>query len=68
MALSIRNQIEATVTGILRGPVLSEVDVETTVGLMAAVVTTRAVDDLELRVGERVLLRIDAMAVAVDKP
>ena len=42
-ALSIRNQLAGTVQSIVRGPVVSEVIVETAAGLLASVITTRSV-------------------------
>lgn len=39
-ALSIRNQLAGTVRQIVRGPVVSEVIVETAAGLLASVITT----------------------------
>ncbi|NTU59542.1 MAG: TOBE domain-containing protein [Deltaproteobacteria bacterium] len=68
MAVSIRNRIEGTVTGIIRGNVLSEVDAETLAGLVASVITTRAVDEMSLKVGDKVLLLVEATDVNLDKP
>jgi molybdopterin-binding protein len=67
MAVSIRNRIEGTVTSILRGNVLTEVDAETLAGLVASVITTRAVDEMRLKVGDKVLLLVDATSVTIEK-
>ena len=68
MAVSIRNRIEGTVTGIIRGNVLTEVDAETLAGFVASVITTRAVDELSLKVGDRVHLLVEATSVTLEKP
>jgi molybdopterin-binding protein len=47
--LSIRNQLSGTVRGIVRGPVVSEVVVETAAGALASVITTRSGRDMKLK-------------------
>jgi molybdopterin-binding protein len=43
------------VKGIVAGPVLSKVDVETPVGIVTSVVTSRSLSDLDLKIGSEVL-------------
>jgi molybdopterin-binding protein len=53
MQQSIRNEIPGTVKEIISDKVLSEIIVETRIGEMAAVITTRSVQDMGLKVGEQ---------------
>ncbi|QVN13444.1 TOBE domain-containing protein [Burkholderia sp. LAS2] len=50
-AINVRNQFKGKVKEIIRGSVVSEVDVETPFGIVTSVITTRSVDELELKVG-----------------
>lgn len=43
------------VKGLVAGPVLSEVDVETPAGIVTSVVTSRSLSDLDLKIGSEVL-------------
>lgn len=54
-AINARNQLRGTVREIIRGPVVSEVDVETAAGIVTSVVTTRSIDALRLEVGSQVV-------------
>ena len=47
-AINVRNQFKGKVREIIRGDVVSEVDVETPWGVVTSVITTRSVDDLGL--------------------
>ncbi|MDC6131491.1 TOBE domain-containing protein, partial [Burkholderia gladioli] len=51
IAINVRNQFKGKVKEIIRGPVVSEVDVDTPFGIVTSVITTRSVDELELKVG-----------------
>ena len=55
VAINARNQIKGKIKEIVPGPVVSEVDVETPVGIITSVITTRSIRDLELQVGSEVL-------------
>ena len=55
MKTSARNQFAGKIVEIIRGPVLSEVDVETAAGIITSVVTTRSLDHLGLELGGEVL-------------
>jgi len=54
MEQSIRNEIPGTVKEIISDKVLSEVIVETAIGDVAAIITTRSVQDMGLKVGDKV--------------
>ncbi len=49
---SIRNEIPGTVKEIISDKVLSEIIVETRIGEIASVITTRSVQDMGLKVGD----------------
>jgi len=62
-AINARNQFKGKVIEIIRGPVLSEVDVKTAAGLVTSVVTTRSIDSLGIEVGTEVLTVFKATEV-----
>jgi sulfonate transport system ATP-binding protein len=66
-AINARNQFSGTVVEIIRGPVLSEVDVETAAGIVTSVITTRSIDSLDLRVGAEVLTVFKSTEVMIAK-
>ena len=66
-AINARNQFAGTVVEIIRGPVLSEVDVETAAGIVTSVITTRSIDSLDLRVGAEVLTIFKSTEVMIAK-
>ena len=65
MEQSIRNEIPGTVKEIISDKVLSEVIVETAVGDVPAIITTRSVHDMALKVGDRVAALVKATNVSV---
>ena len=65
MEQSIRNEIAGTVKEIISDKVLSEIIVETAIGEMAAVITTRSVIDMRLKVGDPVAALVKATNVSV---
>ena len=65
MEQSIRNEIPGTVKEIISDKVLSEVIIETAVGAVAAIITTRSVQDMGLKVGDKVAALIKATYVSV---
>ena len=54
-AINVRNQFKGKVREIIRGDVVSEVDVETPWGIVTSVITTRSVDELQLQPGSEVV-------------
>jgi molybdopterin-binding protein len=65
MEQSIRNEIPGTVKEIISDKVLSEIIVETRIGEMAAVITTRSVQDMGLKVGDRVAALVKSTNVSL---
>jgi len=66
-AINARNQFKGTVREIIRGPVLSEVDVETAAGVVTSVITTRSIDSLNIKVGDPVLTVFKATEVILGR-
>jgi molybdopterin-binding protein len=64
---SIRNRISGTVREITSEQVLSEVVIDTAIGPVAAVITTRSVRELQLKVGDSVSALIKATNVSIEK-
>jgi molybdopterin-binding protein len=65
---SIRNEIPGTVKEIISDKVLIEIIVETRIGEMAAVITTRSVQEMGLKVGDRVAALVKATDVSLRRP
>jgi molybdopterin-binding protein len=55
MEQSIRNQLPDKIKSIVSDKVLSEVIVETSIGDVASVITTRSVEEMKLKAGDEVL-------------
>jgi molybdopterin-binding protein len=68
MELSLRNQLRGNVVEVVRGDVVSEVDIETSAGRVSAIVTTRSIDRMKLKVGDPVLALVKATEVGIEKP
>lgn len=66
-AINVRNQFRGRIKEIVIGPVVSEVDVETPVGIVTSVITTRSINELNLQVGTEVLALIKATEVSIAK-
>ncbi|MFL6656539.1 MAG: molybdopterin-binding protein [Massilia sp.] len=65
--INVRNQFRGVVKEIILGPVVSEVDVQTANGIVTSVITTRSIQDLELKVGSEVIALIKATDVSIAK-
>lgn len=65
MEQSIRNQLPGTIKSIVFDKVLSEVIVETGIGEVASVITTRSVTEMELRPGDAVYVLVKATNVSL---
>jgi molybdopterin-binding protein len=65
MEQSIRNEIPGTVKEITSDKVLSEIIVETAIGDVAAIITTRSVQNMGLKIGDRVAALVKATNVSV---
>ena len=66
-ALNVRNQFRGTVKTIITGPVVSEVDIETPAGIVTSVITTRSVDELQLKPGSEVVALVKSTEVSIAK-
>lgn len=66
-AINVRNQFRGRIIEIIRGDVVSEVDIETGIGVVTSVITTRSVVELDLKVGTEVLALVKATEVSVAK-
>ena len=65
--LSIRNRLAGTVQEIVRGPVVSEVVVNTAAGTLASIITSRSVKDLKLKRGDHVFVMVKATEASIQK-
>lgn len=65
MEESIRNQLPGTIKSIVEGSVLSEILIETAIGEVASVITTRSVQEMNLQIGDRVFALVKATNVSV---
>jgi molybdopterin-binding protein len=66
-AINVRNQFKGQVKEILRGDVVSEVDVQTPWGVVTSIITTRSVDELQLKVGSDVVALVKSTEVSIAK-
>jgi molybdopterin-binding protein len=64
-AINVRNQFRGKVKEIIRGDVVSEVDVQTSSGIVTSVITTRSVDELGLRPGSEVVALVKSTEVSI---
>jgi len=65
MDQSIRNEIPGTVKEIISDKVLSEIIMQTEIGELAAVITTRSVKEMGLKAGDKVAALVKATNVSV---
>jgi molybdopterin-binding protein len=65
--INVRNQFRGVIKEIISGPVVSEVDVQTANGIVTSVITTRSIQDLDLKVGSEVIALIKATDVSIAK-
>ena len=66
-SINPRNQFRGAVAAINLGSVISEVEVQTATGIVTSLVSTRAVKELELRIGTEVIAFVKATDVALAK-
>lgn len=66
-AVNVRNQFKGNIKEIIRGDVLSEIDVQTPWGVVTSVITTRSVDELGLKVGSEVVALVKSTEVSIAK-
>jgi len=65
MEQSIRNQLPGTIKSIVSDKVFSEVIVETGIGEVASIITTRSVRDMQLQTSDEVFALIKATNVSL---
>ena len=65
MEESIRNQLPGTVKSIVSDKVLSEVIVDTSIGEIASIITTRSVQEMKLKSGDKVFALVKATNVSL---
>jgi molybdopterin-binding protein len=65
MEESIRNQLPGTVKSIMSDKVLSEVIVETSIGDIASIITTRSVEEMKIMPGDKVFALVKATNVSL---
>jgi molybdopterin-binding protein len=65
MEQSIRNQLPGTVKGIVSDQVLSEVIVDTSIGEIASIITTRSLQEMNLKPGDKVFALVKATNVSL---
>lgn len=66
-SINVRNQLKGTIQEIIKGDVVSEVDVVTASGIFTSVITTRSVEELKLEVGSQVIVLIKSTDVSLAK-
>ena len=64
-AINVRNQFKGKVREIVRGDVVSEVEVDTPSGIVTSVITTRSVDELKLKPGVDVVAFVKSTEVSI---
>ncbi len=67
MKTSVRNRLEGTIVAITRGEAVSEIDIETAAGTMSSIITSRSLDEMEIKVGDKVAAAVKATSVFVEK-
>ena len=67
IAVNVRNQLRGIIKAVVWGDVVSEIEVETSAGIVTSVITTRSIKELKLQVGSEVLALIKATDVSIAK-
>lgn len=67
LAVNVRNQLRGRVKAIVWGDVVSEVEVETSSGIVTSVIITRSIKELALDIGSEVLALVKATDVSIAK-
>ena len=57
-AVSLQNQIKGQISRINQGDLLSKIEVNTSIGIVKSIITSNAVQQLELKEGEEVIAMI----------
>lgn len=67
MQISARNQLNAKITNLKKGPVSTEVTLDVNGQTMVSVITTGSADSLDLNVGDNVIAMVKATSVMIMK-
>jgi molybdopterin-binding protein len=67
-AINARNQIKGVIKHIHLGDIVSEVELDTPVGVVTSVITTSSLRSLGLQVGDGAVAVVKATEVALAKP
>ena len=65
MEESIRNRLPGNVKSIVSDKVISEVIVETSIGEIASIITTRSVNEMKIMPGDKVFALVKATNVSL---
>lgn len=66
-SVNVRNQFKGIIQEIVIGTVVSEVNVETKAGIFTSIISTRSVQDLDLKIGSEVVVLIKSTEVTLAK-
>ncbi|KGT46888.1 MULTISPECIES: molybdopterin-binding protein [Acinetobacter] len=66
-SVNVRNQFKGVIQEIVEGSVVSEVNVETKAGIFTSIISTRSVQDLDLKIGSEVVVLIKSTEVSLAK-
>ncbi len=66
-SVNVRNQFKGIIQEIVAGSVVSEVNVETKAGIFTSIISTRSVQDLDLKIGSEVVVLIKSTEVSLAK-
>lgn len=66
-SINVRNQFRGRIKEIIHGPVVSEIDVATPHGIVTSVITTRSVEELQLKPGSEVIALVKSTEVSIAK-
>jgi molybdopterin-binding protein len=64
---TVRNRLEGEVINIVKGGAVAEVEVQTAAGVVSSVITTRSLEELGLKVGDKVVAGFKSTMVFLDK-
>jgi molybdopterin-binding protein len=67
MQISARNQLNATIKKVIKGPVSTEVVLDVGGQVMAASITTTSVNNLNLNIGDNVVALVKSSSVMIMK-
>ena len=67
METSIRNHLKGKITQITEGAAVSELELETAIGTISSVITTRSMEEMGLAVGQEVCAVIKSTEVGIER-